>query len=299
MPCGVNNFDNRLTPSTSLCIRHSGDCNAPKGPQNPSNIWQPGDILCVHFKQPAINRNMRTHQTYLQKRSRIEFPSLSFTKRVASLGLWGKCLSLCVLSVLCVSAVGVAGSKSTTEIEQTLRPQGTLTVSALDQPPTIIILVRHAEKAIVPPENKDPDLSVAGLARAQELRRMFGDTGIAAIYATQFKRTQQTVKPLADKLRISVTQVEAKKTSDLVQQIRARNSGQVIFIAGHNNTVPEIIAALGGPQLPIIPETEFDNLYILTVQSDGAAQLLKMKYGSTLPASGQGMMKQSAVGSRQ
>jgi broad specificity phosphatase PhoE len=166
-----------------------------------------------------------------------------------------------------------------------------LGVSDVDQPSTIIILVRHAEKAIVPPENKDPDLSLAGLARAQELARMFGDTGIAAIYATQFKRTQQTVKPLADKLRISVMQVEAKKTADLVQQIKARNAGQVIFIAGHNNTVPEIIAALGGPKLPIIPETDFDNLYILTVQSDGTAKLLKMKYGSPLPASAQGMEK--------
>jgi len=153
-----------------------------------------------------------------------------------------------------------------------------------------VILVRHAEKAIVPPENKDPDLSPAGLARAQELGRMFGDAGIAAIYATQFKRTQQTVKPLADKLRILVTQVEAKKTSELVKQIRTRNAGQVIFIAGHNNTVPEIIAALGGPQLPIIPETEFDNLYILTVQSDGTAKLLKLKYGSGKPVMGQGMM---------
>ncbi len=165
-------------------------------------------------------------------------------------------------------------------------------VGAADQPPTTVILVRHAEKKIVAPENKDPDLSPAGLARAQELARIFGNSGIAAIYATQYKRTQQTVRPLADKLRLSVTQVEAAKTSELVKQIRARNAGQVIFIAGHNNSVPEIIAALGGPQLPIIPEGEFDNLYILTVQSDGSAKLLKMKYGSPAIASGQEMMKQ-------
>jgi broad specificity phosphatase PhoE len=153
-------------------------------------------------------------------------------------------------------------------------------VNAVDQPALILILVRHAEKKIVPPENKDPDLSPAGLARAEELRRMFGDTGITAIYATQYKRTQQTVKPLSDKLKLPVTQVEAKKTPELVKQIRARGAGQVIFIAGHNNTVPEIIAALGGPQLPIIPEEEFDNLYILIVQSDGTTRLVKMKYGS-------------------
>jgi broad specificity phosphatase PhoE len=160
------------------------------------------------------------------------------------------------------------------------------------QSPMTVILVRHAEKKIVPPENKDPDLSQAGLARAQELARMFGATGITAIYATQYKRTQQTAKPLADKLGLPVTQVESKKTSELVKQLRSRNAGQVVFVAGHNNTVPEIIAALGGPKLPIIPEEEFDNLYILTIQSDGSAKLIKMKYGSPVLASGQGMMKQ-------
>jgi phosphohistidine phosphatase SixA len=165
-------------------------------------------------------------------------------------------------------------------------------VRAIDQSPMILILVRHAEKKIVPPEDKDPELSPAGMARAQELARMFGDSGIAAIYATQYKRTQQTVMPLADKLRLPVTQIEAKKTADLVKQIRAQNAGQVVFIAGHNNSVPEIIAALGGPQLPIIPETEYDNLYILIVQGGSSAKLLKMKYGSALlPSGNQRMMK--------
>jgi len=165
-------------------------------------------------------------------------------------------------------------------------------VSATGEPPTTLILVRHAEKMIVPPENKDPDLSVAGQARAQELLRMFSDSGVAAIYATQYKRTQQTVKPLADKLGITPTKIEAKATAELVKQIRAHNVGQVIFIAGHNNTVPEIIAAFGGPKLPIIPETEYDNLYILTVPRDGAARLIKMKYGSAIaPIGNQGMVK--------
>ncbi|HLN99087.1 MAG TPA: phosphoglycerate mutase family protein [Pyrinomonadaceae bacterium] len=165
-------------------------------------------------------------------------------------------------------------------------------VRANNQPEMTVILVRHAEKKIVPPENKDPDLSPAGVARAEELARMFADSGIAAIYATQYKRTQQTVKPLADKLGLPVVMLEAKKTEELVRQIRSRNAGQVIFIAGHNNTIPEIIAALGGPQLPIIPETEYDNLYILTVHSDGSAKLLKMKYGSSIsPIGNQGMVK--------
>lgn len=162
---------------------------------------------------------------------------------------------------------------------------------AADQPSLTLILVRHAEKQVVPPENKDPDLSTAGQERAQELARMFGGSAITGIYATEYKRTQQTVKPLAEKLGLTVNQTEARKTPDLVKQLQARQSGEIIFIAGHNNTVPEIIAAFGGPKLPIIPETDYDNLYILIVQSDGSSKLIAMKYGSAKPASGQAMPK--------
>lgn len=147
------------------------------------------------------------------------------------------------------------------------------------RPVTTIILIRHAEK-IIDPNNSDPDLSPAGQARALELVRIFGDTGINAIYATQYKRTQETVKPLADKLGVPVTVVNSKGTSDLLAQIRAQHSGQTIFIAGHNNTVPEIVAALGGPQYPIISESEYDNLFIVTVYRTGKAKVVKLKYGS-------------------
>jgi len=158
------------------------------------------------------------------------------------------------------------------------------------RPVTTVILVRHAEK-VIDPNNSDPDLSPAGQARAQEIVRIFSDAGINAIYATQYKRTQQTVKPLADKLGLPVNQVNSKSTADLLAQIRSQNSGQVVFIAGHNNTVPEIIAALGGPTFPTIPETEFDNLYLVTVYRTGKAKVVKLKYGGSLPSSGAGMMQ--------
>jgi phosphohistidine phosphatase SixA len=181
---------------------------------------------------------------------------------------------------LVLGLIGIAGLASCARAAT----QGSTTT------PMTVILVRHAEKQIVPPENKDPDISVEGQKRAAELVKMFGGSGIGAIYATQYKRTQQTVKPLEDKLGITATRVEARNTADLVKQIRSQKSGQVIFIAGHNNTVPEIIAALGGPKLPIIPETEYDNLFILNISSDGSTKLLTMKYGSGQTVAGQGMM---------
>lgn len=150
------------------------------------------------------------------------------------------------------------------------------------RPVLTVIVVRHAEK-IVDPNNPDVDLSPAGQARAQEIVRVFAGAGINAVYATQYKRTQQTVKPLADKLGLPVTVVNSKNTPDLIGQIRAQHSGQTVFIAGHNNTVPEIIAALGGPQYPTIPETEYDNVYVVTVYRLGKARVVKMKYGASTP----------------
>jgi hypothetical protein len=91
------------------------------------------------------------------------------------------------------------------------------------------------------------------------------------------------VKPLSDKTSVPVTIVNSKNTADLLAQIRAQHSGQTIFIAGHNNSVPEIIAALGGPQYPTIPESEYDNLFVVTVYRTGKAKVVKMKYGAAMP----------------
>src|SRR5438876_2482596 len=95
------------------------------------------------------------------------------------------------------------------------------------RPVTTLILVRHAEKAI-DPNNPDVDLNADGQDRAQELVRMFGDSGINAIYATQYKRTQETVKPLADRLGSPVNQVNASNTADLLSQIPAQHADSTL-----------------------------------------------------------------------
>jgi 2,3-bisphosphoglycerate-dependent phosphoglycerate mutase len=157
--------------------------------------------------------------------------------------------------------------------------------TTFSRPITTVILVRHAEKN-VEPNNPDPDLSPAGQIRAQELARMLADAGVNAIYATTYKRTQQTVKPLSDRIGVSADIIDAKQTAELVNRILTRNRGQTVFVAGHNNTVPEAIAGLGGPRFPIIPENEFDNLFIVTVYRFGRAKVVRIKYGAASPSGG-------------
>ena len=120
---------------------------------------------------------------------------------------------------------------------------------------------------------------------------MFAGAGVNTIYATQFKRTQETVKPLADNLGLRVNIVDAKQSEELLKQILTNHRGETIFVSGHNNTVPEIVGALAGETFPLIPESEFDNMFIVTVYRFGRAKVLKLKYGNpSTPGIGSGTM---------
>src|SRR4030095_12239590 len=59
----------------------------------------------------------------------------------------------------------------------------------------VVVIVRHAEKATN--GGSDPDLSSTGLARADALARILKDSGITAIFTSEFKRTQETAAPIA------------------------------------------------------------------------------------------------------
>ena len=142
-----------------------------------------------------------------------------------------------------------------------------------------VIFTRHAEKGATPP--KDPPLTEAGQKRAEVLGSMLADSGVDTIYVTEFRRTQQTAAPLAARVHVKPTVIAANDTEGLVNAIRARTSG-VVVVVGHSNTLPAIVAALGGPAIKIA-DNEYDNLFVLTV---GAAQssLVRMHYGSSEPA---------------
>ena len=150
--------------------------------------------------------------------------------------------------------------------------------STFARPVTTVILVRHAEKKIEP-NNPDPDLAPEGVERANEIARVFGNAGINAIFATQYKRTQQTVKPLSDRIGVPVTVLEASPPDELVKRIQTDLRGRTIFVAGHNNTVPAIASQLSGETFPVIPESEYDNLFIVTIYRFGKAKVVRLKYG--------------------
>jgi broad specificity phosphatase PhoE len=142
--------------------------------------------------------------------------------------------------------------------------------SAADAQSTIFI-VRHAEKANDPGD--DPELSESGRARAEALAEMLKDAGITAIYVTEFKRTQQTVAPLAQRLGIKVT-IRSAKAADLAQKLRA-TPGDALVI-GHGNTIPDLIKELGIATPISIAENDYDNLFVVVL--DEKPRLIRLHY---------------------
>ena len=143
---------------------------------------------------------------------------------------------------------------------------------------TTVFLVRHAEKDTIP--EGDPLLNEAGNERTQHLLHVLEEAGVTAIYATQFRRTQDTVRPLADFLGLEVDIIDADESDRLVDTIRQDHRGGVVVVCGHSNTVPEIILALGaGPVAPIEEANEYDNLYVVSLSEGGEAEVTTLKFG--------------------
>ena len=90
---------------------------------------------------------------------------------------------------------------------------------------------------------------------------------------------QQTVEALSTHLGLSVIQISATNVDELVEKIVSNNAGGVVVVAGHSNTVPQIIEALSGESVDLIPESEYDNLFVVTVFRLGRAKVVNLKYG--------------------
>jgi broad specificity phosphatase PhoE len=136
---------------------------------------------------------------------------------------------------------------------------------------SMVIFVRHAERADggagannnMTGAPADPLLSAAGEARAAKLATMMADAGVKAIYTSEFRRTQDTGKPLAAKLGITIMPVASKDVNVLVQRIKAEHPKDIVMVIGHSNTIPAAIKAFGGPDIKMADD-EYGAIYILS-----------------------------------
>lgn len=142
---------------------------------------------------------------------------------------------------------------------------------------TTFILIRHAEKA--PEGGSDPDLKPEGIARAQALANLFDKTEVTAIYSTDFKRTRNTVGPIAASKGLTVTLYASMKVADL-EKLVSTHAGGTIVVAGHSNTIPDIANALiGEKQVKQFADADYGNILMVSVTTVGKdAKLVWLRF---------------------
>jgi 2,3-bisphosphoglycerate-dependent phosphoglycerate mutase len=128
-----------------------------------------------------------------------------------------------------------------------------------------IVLIRHAEKADA--TSQDPELSDAGKQRAERLIKVGGKYKPGAFYSTNFKRTRDTITPLATKRKKTVEIYDARKPADLVDAIMKSKYKRHI-VAGHSNTIPGLANLIAKKDVfKNLDEPEYGVMWVIRIKN--------------------------------
>ena len=125
-----------------------------------------------------------------------------------------------------------------------------------------LYLVRHAEKAIG--DTPNPSLTPQGRERAKQLAQALADKNIQAIWTSNYRRTKQTVAPLAAHLNLNAEVYNPSQSKAMAERLlSARKSA---LVAGHSNTIPELASVLCNCEVNELSEDDYDNLFIINLK---------------------------------
>lgn len=155
---------------------------------------------------------------------------------------------------------------------------------------TTVVVVRHGEKV---DDSEDAALSALGLARAQDLADLLRQADVRAVFASEFRRTQETLQPLADRFQLEIQVFPEAEPKHLVDAILEKYEGQLVVVASHGNRIGEILRLLGVSAEESAVDPRYDDLFVVTEIGDGRASLLHLSYG----VSGADTMAGAAEGS--
>lgn len=142
---------------------------------------------------------------------------------------------------------------------------------------TTIILVRHAEKM---DNSSDPGLSETGYKRADKLAAMFRNVEFDAVYTTDFKRTRETARPVAEANNLTISIYNYRDLPKEAKSLLEAHKGETILVSGHSNTTPAFANEILGYEHfeENFNESDYGNLLLIIISSGGEKKLLHLRY---------------------
>jgi len=119
-----------------------------------------------------------------------------------------------------------------------------------------IYVMRHLH---TPAGVGDPDLTSEGQRVALLLAKWFKRGKPTVIYVSSTKRAQQTAAPLAQSLGVTPKLYNPADTPALIAAVSGEAA--TVLVVGHSNTVPDIIALLGGQRPASLVHEDFGDIW--------------------------------------
>lgn len=138
---------------------------------------------------------------------------------------------------------------------------------------TTLFLVRHAEKL---DQTDSSPLTERGQLRAKKLAELLRDADVQAVYSTDYVRTRETARPLAEARNLPV-QTYPAQDAKFAETLRKQHAGQRVLVVGHSNTIPKLVNVLAGTQLPNLADTEYDAVFVVTIPSTGTPSVVTLR----------------------
>lgn len=149
--------------------------------------------------------------------------------------------------------------------------------NSADTRPTVIYMVRHAERSRVNPQ--DPPITAAGRLRASMLSQTLRSVPLAAIYSTELQRTRQTIKPIADRTGIQPTIIPRSNPTELVRRLQNDHAGQSVLVSGHSHSIPGLLQTLGVQEEVYLHRGDYDRLFVVIHKNGETPILVQLHYG--------------------
>jgi hypothetical protein len=64
----------------------------------------------------------------------------------------------------------------------------------------------------------------------------------------------------------------------VLDRLKKDEASGVVLVVGHQNTVPDLLAALGYPEKIEIGEKQFDDLFVVVPKAGAAPTVVRLKY---------------------
>ena len=128
--------------------------------------------------------------------------------------------------------------------------------------------IRHAEKDERDPQDKNPQLSQAGLERAAKWAEVLKDVEFDLIFSSNYNRTMTTAKAVAESQQKEVEIYDPRQLNDPAFQEKTK--GKTVLVVGHSNTNPAFVnQILEEKKYQDLAEKEYGSLFIVTVAPNG------------------------------